>query len=169
MFARHPNWLRYSTWYFLFLLIALLALHRHLQSDLSAGTPLSPSTLPTLPAQVRYSPTPFAMHDFSDSVWRATLASLHPFNLNSATEGDLTSMGIPHSAAARIVRRRKKWGEYRYPNQLKRVYGIPARAADLIIPYAYVDRPSGSAYYFTPSKTFFSSIPTPLRVKSCYV
>ena len=155
MFALHPNWLRYSTWYLLFILIAMLALHRHLQEDLSAGTPLSPDTLPTLPAQVRYSPTLFAMHEFSDSVCRATLASLHPFNLNSTTEGDLVSMGIPHSAAARIVTHREKWGEYRYPKQLKRVYGIPARAADLIIPYAYVDRSSGNAYYFTPSRILF--------------
>ena len=62
-------------------------------------------------------------------------AALHPFNPNTATEAELTSLGIPPYLAQRIGKYRNAGGQFRKPPDLKRIYSFPLPLYSRLEPY----------------------------------
>lgn len=64
---------------------------------------------------------------------------LHKFNPNTATQTELTQLGISRYAASNIIKYRAKAGDFRYKEQLKRIYGLPEVLYQQL--YPYIDLP----------------------------
>ncbi|MGV3585448.1 MAG: ComEA family DNA-binding protein [Adhaeribacter sp.] len=68
---------------------------------------------------------------------------LHRFNPNTATAEELMGVGISRYAAGNIIKYRAKAGDFRYKEQLQRIYGLPEDLYQQL--YPYIDLPAREA------------------------
>jgi competence ComEA-like helix-hairpin-helix protein len=79
---------------------------------------------------------------------------LFPFDPNTATVAELTSLGISRFVANRIEQYRTKGGKFRIKADLAKMYGLDSSVYQTLVPY--IDLPEK---LFTESKTEFSKTP----------
>ncbi|KAA5549498.1 ComEA family DNA-binding protein [Adhaeribacter rhizoryzae] len=74
---------------------------------------------------------------------KAAPVRLHRFNPNTATAAELMAVGISRYAAGNIIKYRAKAGDFRYKEQLQRIYGLPEALYQQL--YPYIDLPAREA------------------------
>jgi competence protein ComEA len=67
--------------------------------------------------------------------------SLFKFDPNTASFGDLTSLGIPGKVAGTLIRYRNSGGNFRRPEDIMKVYGMDSVMAKTLIPYINIVKP----------------------------
>jgi DNA uptake protein ComE-like DNA-binding protein len=67
--------------------------------------------------------------------------SLTYFDPNTASFGDLTSLGIPGKVAGTLIRYRNSGGKFRKPEDIMKVYGMDSVLGKTLIPYINIAQP----------------------------
>jgi competence protein ComEA len=65
---------------------------------------------------------------------------LFSFDPNTATYGELTSLGIPVNVARTLIRYRTSGGIFRQPGDIRKIYGMDSAFAEKIIPYITIEQ-----------------------------
>jgi competence protein ComEA len=86
-------------------------------------------------------------------------ARLFNFDPNTASSGDLTSLGIPGKVAGTLIRYRNMGGRFRRPEDIAKVYGMDSALVKKLIPYIIIVQPEATGVKVT--EPLYVHIPPP--------
>ncbi len=71
--------------------------------------------------------------------WPAKSITLFQFNPNTLSAAGFAQLGIPAKTIRTLLRYREKGGRFRKPDDIRKIWGIEKRLADILVPYVSME------------------------------
>lgn len=91
----------------------------------------------------------------------STLKNLVAFDPNTLSETGWLSFGLKSKTVGTILKFREKGGRFRLPEDLRRIYGLPADQAEQLIPYVQISASASTTPKKYPAKSPSTFHPPP--------